>query len=78
MERTGSLKKDAKELGSGWAVWLGATWLTADDLHNRNLQETVSMILWCLVTAALAWTHIRFLARLAKAARQRFGRAAAR
>ncbi|MGW7306974.1 hypothetical protein ACWGI1_15515 [Streptomyces sp. NPDC054835] len=58
---------EVKELAKAWGFWLALGFVTIDDRHNRNLADTISLVLFAIVTLAVIGTTLRSLYRFTRA-----------
>ncbi|MEV7282414.1 hypothetical protein [Streptomyces sp. NPDC093111] len=65
------MKDEAKDLAKQWGFWLLMGLMTMDDRHNRNLGDTISLVLFGILTLVIAGATLRFLYRLVTGAATR-------
>ncbi|MER5964480.1 hypothetical protein [Streptomyces sp. NPDC002057] len=58
------MKDEAKTLAKGWGFWLLCAVMTADDRHNTDILDSVSLAVFGLFTLVALGMTVRFLYRL--------------
>ncbi|MFD5323589.1 hypothetical protein [Streptomyces sp. NPDC127092] len=60
------MKDEAKELVKGWGLWLAMSLFTIDDRRNKDLSDTISLLIFGIVTLVVVGWTLRYLYQLAR------------